>query len=156
MHLSLFEDALARLQSQSDPRTTRVQAHAREEAFDQLLDDLRTGRIPPESQTIQSRYHHLRVNRTTKHCWRQRLLCDWWCRRRSSAASLPPEMIDIRECLARARGLVSEEDWQCLWELAQGDSYKEVAARHGLNLGNLKTRVSRARTRIREQITRSQ
>ena len=42
----------------------------------------------------------------------------------------------------------SDDEWNCLWALANGDTYRDIAASMKLSVGTLKARVSRCRERL--------
>lgn len=145
-------EVLARLQSKSNPRTTHAWALAREEAFEATLDDLLNHRILPEAQVIERRFDHRCANRATKHRRRDRLLRGWG-RRLCPANFHPSDRLMTQESVACVRSALPAVDFCCLLELAEGHSYADVADRHGLNEGNLKSRVCRARARVRKDLT---
>lgn len=42
----------------------------------------------------------------------------------------------------------SVDEWRCLWDLANGTSYRELADRRRLSVGTLKARIARCRQRL--------
>ncbi len=42
----------------------------------------------------------------------------------------------------------SDDEWNCLWALANGDAYRDIAASMKLSIGTLKAKVSRCRKRL--------
>jgi hypothetical protein len=142
-------EVLSRLQSRSNPRTTHARSLGREEAFEGLLDDLLKGKLLRVPQEIEQRYDSLCVNRATKHRRRARLLRGY--RSRKPLRNLDPfRTIATQQLVERIRQVLPAAEFGYLVELAKGQSYATVAGEHGLNEGNLKSRVCRARARARE------
>jgi hypothetical protein len=146
-------EAFARLQSQSNPRTVHARSAGREEAIETVLDDLVACRIPFEAQVIERRFDHLCANRATKHRRRARLLRGRSSQQRPQVLN-PCRTFAVRHLMERIREVVQARDYRYLLELAEGRSYAEVAARHGLNEGTLKSRVARAREQARKAVDR--
>lgn len=42
----------------------------------------------------------------------------------------------------------SVDEWRCLWDLANGTSYREIADRMHLSVGTLKAKIARCRQRL--------
>lgn len=112
-------EVLARLQSQSNPRTVHARSLGREEAFEGILDDPLTHRIPLDEQVIERRFDHLCANRATKHRQRGRLLRGWGSRQRPSIPDLSHKFA-TRQLAERIREVVQAEDYCYLCELAEG------------------------------------
>lgn len=144
-------EVLARLQSQSNPRTTHPRSWGREEAFERVLEDLLNHRIPAQAEEIERRFDHLRANRATKHRRRAGLLRGWGLRQRHNAPN-PSDRLITQDLVEHVRRAVPAVDYGYLVALAEGRSYAELAARSSVNEGTLKSRVARAREQARKAI----
>jgi hypothetical protein len=145
-------EVIARLQSKSNPRTTHPRSLGREEAFEGILEDLFDQRILPEAEVIERRFDYLCANRATKYRRRVHLRRVWSSQQRPGIPD-SSQKLATHELVERLRKVVQAADYCCLLQLAEGHSYADVAARHSLNEGNLKSRVCRARARARKVLT---
>ena len=122
----------------------------REEALTAILEDFDRGRAPSDSDAFQRRFGNLCTNRRAKYRQRKQLDKKWVAQdSREFLADDDTETASRRELAELLQGEVSPAEWQILWKLAEGHSYREVAAQCGMSLANLKSRTSRIRDRVR-------
>jgi hypothetical protein len=145
-------EVLARLQSQSDPRTTHARSLGREEAFEGVLDDLLNHRILAEAEQIERRFNNLCANRATKYRRRACLLRRWRVGQRHDGPD-PSERLLTQDLIEHVRRAISANDYRYLLQLAEGRSYAQVATWHSMREGNLRSRVCRARACARSALT---
>jgi hypothetical protein len=104
----------------------------------------------PESRSISLK--NLLLNRIKKHTRRNRLLEEQY--HQALAADCFSEdsviqVLDSEKVVAKVRAAVSDAEWKILGDLAQGDSYDEVAQREQVGIGALKSKVCRCRQRLK-------
>lgn len=137
-----------RLQHSIDGRIANAIAHASEEALSDLLDDFRSGTIPPEER-IEYRFQSLRRNRIRKHRNRARLTFGM---RSSENDVSPTTRVDDGDEIQFARSQMAAADWAVIERVACGDSCNQIAKENRLSPGQLRTRLSRLRSRLSQQV----
>jgi hypothetical protein len=151
-------------QTACEGRTTCPASLGREEALTIFVGELDPDGGKHDSRSLRTQFDNLCCNRAAKYRHRIQLSKQFADLRRAqrseversllSGRGLLPEnhtgMVAIRELLSLARQCVSKGDWKILWMLAEGYSYGEIAGCYGLTIGNLKSRLSRIRSRIRK------
>ncbi len=124
-----------------------------EEALVEILDDLGRGALS-DAESVHRRFGFLEANRATKYRRRAGIEGERVDGNDAPASAPDPtETIALRQLAVRALAGVCPRDGQALWALADGASYREVAARYGLTETNLKARISRIRARLRRSPT---
>jgi DNA-directed RNA polymerase specialized sigma24 family protein len=98
---------------------------------------------------VQREFDCLCANRTAKY--RRRAQLDRRFAGTGQVFQTQPiiEVVALRELAEMVRRATSDIDWQILRMLAEDFTYAEVADRLGMSVGKLKSRVSRARCRLR-------
>ena len=129
-------------------RSTPSQGESEDEAFSCIVDECGRGEL--SASRIERRFRNLTRNRAQKFRSRRRFLS---CNSHLFAGSPsidPREVAANRELSNLVRGEVSAADWCLLREIADGMSIDQLAAKHGASPSSIKSRVFRARDRIRE------
>ena len=133
---------------------------ARGETLDVILDEIAAEPSAPSEQ-IRRRFRSLSRNRRTKYYERKALeresVRPSYRRggRDFEVVMLAPRQKDASDAVAMAqllmlvRGLLSEADFQLLWEIAIGATYAEIAVKLGISITAAKARIFRIRQRVR-------
>jgi len=150
---------IAALQREADSPTID-RSLAREEAFDVVLAETVVN-PNPNPDKISKRFQSLCRNRQNKHAHRRQLEMESFRpthRRggtdfghvtltRPAPTVLNNLITDQLMLLIRAE--LSQEEFAILMEIADGDSYGDIACSRGLTVTSLKSRVLRARNKVR-------
>ena len=149
----------AALQERTEPQSID-QSLGREEALTEVLGDI-IGNPSISEDRIRRRFATLSRNRTSKYRHRRNLERDSArpSHRRGGryleSSSLWPPVPDVSEQIAWAelvglvRSVLPEHDFQLLWEVAEGESYRNLACEQGTSVASTKAKIFRARKRIR-------
>jgi hypothetical protein len=132
---------------------------AREEALDQILDEIAISRSLPEEQ-ISKRFRSLLLNRRSKYCYRRHLDRNrarpdrrrggqYWGGWPLQTSPDVFEEIARTELILLVRTAIVEEDFRLLWEIAEGVSYNDAARTRGVSVACLKARIFRIRGQVR-------
>lgn len=134
----------AKEQSLADSESLDCDAFGRDELLDHMLDAIADG-VTLSSEQIRC----LKRNRTRKRWNHHCALVD--LHSVSTGATAPPadEPVVIADRIAWVKRKTNGGDWELLELLAEGNSYATVADRVGVTVASLRSRVSRARIRIR-------
>ena len=143
-------DYLGPQQAANDNFIINARSLGCEEALTAILEDFGSNCAPSDSDAVQRRFGNLCTNRRAKYRQRKQLNKKWADENsRESSAADHTEVVATVELVELLRVYVSRAEWQLLWKLAGGSSYREVAAQCGISVGNLKSRTSRIRDRVR-------
>lgn len=134
----------ARVQRDADRFQISNRYWATDEAADVALDLI--ARCDVTANVISERLHNLVANRAAKHRRRSQILHDEIAPLASMDAypSVESEVV-ARSELSRVYHSVRSDDWRLLTDLAEGQSYAELARERNENVSALKMRVSRLR-----------
>ena len=134
-----------RLQHSIDARILNADAFGAEEALTDLLDDFAKGFVPTAGY-VKRRFRSLRQNRSRKH--RHRLAL-------SSAVARPEHVagdtgrVDDADHLRFVRDCVTAGEWALLQHVAAGDTCDDFALATTASAAQVRTRLSRLRSRLR-------
>jgi hypothetical protein len=149
----------AALQSEADPQSID-RSSARDEALDVVLDEVLTDPAP-DGELIRKRYYSLCRNRLSKYKHRRAL-----DRRRSrdthrrggtdsgSVLITPParsvfHQLAYGQLADLIRTVLAEEDFMLLMEIADGNSYADMARDRNMTVASLKSKAFRVREKVR-------
>ncbi len=152
-----------RFQSAGDSRAANPDSFGHDDALTACVDELGLSGRSMDSVSLCGQFENLCCNRAAKYRRRIRLSERFAERRRSMRRESVRSLVQGRgplcedhvakvatsELLGLVRQSVRETDWRVLWMLAEGYSYAEVAARHGVTVESLKSRTCRLRSQIR-------
>ena len=151
----LFAD----LQNESDPQTID-RSSARDEALDVVLDEVLMNPAS-DKNLICKRFYSLCRNRLSKHIHRRALdRCrshgthrrggtDFGSLLLSAPATSVVDQIAYSQMTDLIRTVLLEEELRLLLEIADGDSYVELARDRNITVSSLKSKAFRLREKVR-------
>ena len=139
----------ARCHQRADASNINSKAFGIDEQLDVMLTATVTGTLRSEEQLFT-----LRQNRSRKHRRRHAQLLSSYARQlRLFEETNPLDILVNDEDIMKVRSSTTEREWQCLWLLALGESFGDIAAAIGVCPGTAKSLVSRCRARLRLLLT---
>lgn len=149
----------AALQSEADPQSVD-RSLARDEALDTVLDEVLTDPAP-DKDLVRKRFYSLCRNRLSKHNHRRALDRD---RSRAThrrggtdigSVLLTPPARNVFDQIAYAQltdlilTVLPEEEFQLLLQIADGDTYADMARSRNRTVSSLKSKAFRIREKVR-------
>jgi hypothetical protein len=118
---------------------------------DQLNCVLDSDEVSTNSEVRSKVLKNLLRNRIKKHSRRYALLEEQYQASTvdSSSEDSTIYVLDLKNVIAKARAAASDVEWRILGDLAQGDSYDDVARREQMRISTLKSKVCRCRQRLK-------
>jgi hypothetical protein len=150
----------AALQRGPDPKSVE-RSIARDEALDAILTDVLTDPMP-QKDLVSRRFFSLCRNRLSKHVHRRaidsrrfrgtqrRCGVDFGNRLLVSPAQNPVDRVAYRQLVALLRSVLPDDDFRLLLEIADGNSYSDIAIAHQKTASSLKAKVFRIREKVRK------
>ena len=149
----------AALQSEADPQSFD-RSLARDEALDAVLDEILTDPAP-DRNLVRKRFHSLCRNRLSKYSHRRALDRGRFraTHRRGGTdfggvLLAPParsvfDQIAYDQLTDLVRTVLPEEEFRLLLEIADGDSYADMAHNRRITVSSLKSKTFRIREKVR-------
>jgi hypothetical protein len=147
------------LQKQADPQSID-RSLARDEALDAVLNEVLT-EVVRDEERLRKRFHSLCHNRLSKQNHRRALDRQHFCatdrRGANNVGSVllsPParwvfDQVAYGQLIDLLRTVLPEEEFWLLLEIADGDSYANIARNRKITVSSLKSKAFRIREKVR-------
>jgi len=149
-------DTYAALQEAEDKITTvGHRERAGDDKLNVVLESIAKGTLPVETEVAQKQLVNLEVNRQKKYRNREIILARWantyiteYYKQKDMVSA-----VEIDEQVESVRLTADHQEWRILWALACDRSYASVAKDENLTETVLKARVSRLRSRLKQELS---
>jgi hypothetical protein len=123
------------------------------EFFQRKLDNLMSNRGKKHRQRLKLQRQRDEEQVQLESCGTRKQISEKTDRTILQPPSSPEEPVLLEGLIALIRPIISEQDLVLLCEVANDDLLSDVAHRHNMKLGTLKSKVSRARALVRRSLS---